>query len=81
MSEITLYQESQVKEGREAGDLWSRLQVDIDMCIQSYERRVPADVRAEYDHLYDEIVRQLAQGDASKLGAEAPTTTSRAAKR
>ena len=78
VSEIKLYQETEVVEGRAAGDLWSRLQQDIDMCIQSYEKRVPEEVRAQFDHLYDEFVRQLAEGDATKLGADAPKTTARA---
>ncbi|MCL2725518.1 MAG: hypothetical protein FWD69_13885 [Polyangiaceae bacterium] len=75
VGEIKLYHESDVADGRVAKDLWRRLRRDIDMCIQAYEKRVPADVRDRFDYLYDEIVRQLAEGDPSKLGADAPTCT------
>lgn len=79
VSEIKLYQEVEVVEGRAADDLWTRLRQDIDMCIATYERRVPEEVRAQFDHLYDELVRQLAEGDPAKMGADAPTTTARQA--
>ena len=77
VSEIKLYQEAEVVAGRADHDLWSRLQADIDMCIATYERRVPEEVRLQFDHLYDELVRQLAEGDAAKMGKDAPTTTAR----
>ncbi len=77
VSEIKLYREDDVKAGRAAKDLWSRLQADISLCIQTYEKRVPEDVRVRFDYLYDELVRQLAEGDPAKLGADAPTSTAR----
>jgi hypothetical protein len=76
VSEIKLYKEADVAAGRAAKDLWKRLGNEINLCIQTYEKRVAEDVRAEFDYLYDELVRQLAEGDASKLGPDAPTSTS-----
>ena len=72
VSEIKLYREADVKAGREAGDLWRRLQSDIIMALQMFEKRVDQDVRDRFDYFYDELVRQLAAGDASKLGIDAP---------
>jgi hypothetical protein len=72
VSEIKLYHEDEVKAGREAKDLWKRLSVDIGLATQTYEKRVDKEVRERFDYLYDEILRQLAEGDADKLGPEAP---------
>jgi hypothetical protein len=69
VSEIKLYNEKLVVEGRAAGDLYARLKDSIDQSLVAFERRVPEAVRAEFDYMHDELVRQLAEGDASKLGA------------
>jgi hypothetical protein len=68
VSEIKLYNEKLVAEGLAAGDLYTRLKDSIDQSVVVYRRRVPEAVRAEFDYLHDELVRQLAGGDASKLG-------------
>jgi hypothetical protein len=68
VSEIKLYNEKLVVEGRAAGDLYTRLKDPIDQSVVVFERRVPEAVRAEFDYMHDELVRQLAGGDASKLG-------------
>ncbi|HKQ71441.1 MAG TPA: hypothetical protein VJT73_18985, partial [Polyangiaceae bacterium] len=72
VSEIVLYHEADVAAGRVAKDLWTRLSKDIKLCIESYEKRVPKEVRDQHDHLYDEFVRQLAESDPEKLGPHAP---------
>lgn len=72
VSEIKLYHEDEVKAGREAKDLWKRLTADIGLATQTFEKRVDKEVRERFDYLYDEILRQLAEGDASKLGPDAP---------
>ena len=79
VSEIKLYHEDEVKLGREKGDLWTRLQADLVMAQQTFEKRVDKEVRERFDYLYDEIVRQLAEGDASKLGSHAPQKKTAAA--
>jgi hypothetical protein len=68
VSEIKLYNEKLVAEGRAAGDLYARLKDSIDQSLVAFERRVPEAVRAEFDYMHDELVRQLAEGDARKLG-------------
>lgn len=72
VSEIKLYHEDEVKAGREAKDLWKRLMTDIGLATQTFEKRVDKEVRDRFDYLYDEILRQLAEGDVSKLGPDAP---------
>jgi hypothetical protein len=72
VSEIILYREADVRAGRTAKDLGARLRPDIRLCLETYEKRVPKDVRERFDYLYDEILRQLAEGDPEKLGADKP---------
>ena len=55
-------------EGLAAGNLYAKLDDPIDQAISLYEQRVPKDVRAACDYLHEELTRQLAAGDASKLG-------------
>jgi hypothetical protein len=69
VSEIKLYNEKLVAEGLAAGDLYIRLKEPIDQSVLLFERRVPEAVRAEFDYMDYELVRQLAGGDASKLGS------------
>jgi hypothetical protein len=72
VSEIKLYNENAVAEGRAKGDLYPRLKKDIDRSYDSYGQRIGEDVRAQFDYLYDELVRQLCEGDPSRLGPGAP---------
>jgi hypothetical protein len=75
VSEIVLYRKAEVLEGRKAKDLWSSLKPDIKLCVTTYEQRVPKEVREQFDYLYDEFVRQLAEGDPDKLGPNWPRPT------
>jgi hypothetical protein len=68
VSEIKLYNEKLVAEGLAAGDLYTHLKDPIDQSVVVFQRRVPEAVRAEFDYMHDELVRQLAGGDTSKLG-------------
>jgi hypothetical protein len=68
VSDIKLYNPDAVAKGVAAGDLYARLKDSIDQAVVLYESRLPETVRAEFDYLQDELVRQLAGGDASKLG-------------
>lgn len=72
VNEIKLYQEEDVKAGVEHKDLWARLRTTFHMAIDTYDSRVDQEVRDTFDYLYDEIVKQLANGDPSNLGADAP---------
>jgi hypothetical protein len=67
VSEIKLYHESDVVAGRRDRDLASRLGGEISRARVLYEQRVPAVVRNRADYFRDELVRTLANGDATLL--------------
>ena len=68
-SEIKLYNEGAVREGREHGNLYFRLREDIERGRRLYEERVPADVRGDEDYYYEELVDVLAGGRPEALGS------------
>jgi hypothetical protein len=68
ISEIKLYNEKKVDEGRAASDLYERLKDDIERSRQVYNERTPEYVRRENDFFKDELVRILADGRAAALG-------------
>lgn len=72
VSEIKLYNEQKVKDGRAQGNLYERLREDIDRSRQMYDKRVAPPVAARYDYFHQELVNTLAEGDAAKLGEEYP---------
>ena len=72
VSEIKLYNEQKVAEGRRNSDLYDRLKEDIDRSRQMYEKRVTSNVATRFDYFYDELVNTLAEGDAAKLGTDHP---------
>jgi hypothetical protein len=70
VSEIKLYNEAKVTEGRKTRDIYERLKEDIERGRQMYMDRVPAPVRDASDYFQDELVRILAGGDAAALGPQ-----------
>lgn len=72
VSEIKLYNEQKVKEGRNDGNIYDRLREDIDRSRQMYDKRVAPPVAARHDYFHQELVNTLAEGDTSKLGAGYP---------
>ncbi|HEX7996974.1 MAG TPA: hypothetical protein VF528_01055 [Pyrinomonadaceae bacterium] len=72
VSEIKLYNEQKVQEGRSQGDIYERLREDIDRSRQMYDKRVAPPVAARYDYFHQELVNTLAEGDAGKLGNDYP---------
>ena len=68
VSEIKLYNESKVNEGRRNKDIYERLKDDIERGRQMYTDRVPGNVRESTNYFFDELVRILAGGDAAALG-------------
>lgn len=68
VSEIKLYNEAKVTEGRKAKDLHSRLKEDIERGRQMYHDRISPALRNNTNYFHDELVRLLAGGDASALG-------------
>jgi hypothetical protein len=72
VSEIKLYNEHHVLEGRENRDLYLRLKRDIDRSREMYEKRVSAQVSRRIDYFHDEIIRILGDNDPSTLGSDYP---------
>jgi len=72
VSEIKLYNETKVREGRDAGDIYGRLREDIDRSRQMYDKRVHPSVAPRYDYFHHELVSTLAEGDTARLGADYP---------
>jgi len=72
VSEIKLYNEPKVQEGRNKGDLYDRLRDDIDRSRQMYDKRVAPPVAARHDYFHQELVNTLAEGDPAKLGMSYP---------
>ena len=68
VSEIKLYNERAVREGRAQRNLYKRLKGEIDLSRQMYEQRIPEAVRAGSDFLREELVRILADGRPEALG-------------
>jgi len=68
VSEIKLYNEAKVDQGRKNKDIYERLKEDIDRSRQMYDERIGEDVRKSSNYFYDELVRILADGDAGALG-------------
>jgi hypothetical protein len=67
VSEIKLYHQDAVMEGRRDRDLAARLGGEIARARVMYDQRVPPEVRQHADHFHDELVRTLADGDAGLL--------------
>jgi hypothetical protein len=72
VSEIKLYNEHHVVEGRENRDLYLRLKRDIDRSREMYEKRVSPNVSRKIDYFHDEIIRILGDNDPSSLGSDYP---------
>lgn len=72
VSEIKLYNERRVVEGREHRDIYIRLKRDIDRSREMYEKRVSPSVSRKIDYFHDEIIRILGDNDSSSLGSDYP---------
>lgn len=72
VSEIKLYNEQRVKEGRDGNDLYDRLREAIDRSREMYDKRVQPPVAAKFDYFHYELVSNLAEGDSNKLGTTYP---------
>lgn len=68
VSEIRLFHEPAVHQGRREGNLLQRLAPQIEKARAAYNDRVPVGVRGESDFFHQELVRTLAGGDATLLG-------------
>jgi hypothetical protein len=68
VTEIKLYNEETVEEGRRAHNVYVRLKEDIERSRQIYEDRIDAGVRDQKDYFQEALVRILAAGDPTALG-------------
>lgn len=75
VSEIKLYNENKVTEGRAQNDLYPRLREYIDRSREMYDKRVKPEVAQKFDYFHHELVNTLAEGDAGKLGNSYPGAT------
>ena len=69
VSEIKLYNEAKVSDGRESGEIYEVLREAIDRSREMYDKRVQPDVASKFDYFHYELVNNLAEGDEEKLGA------------
>ena len=69
VSELLLYNEDLVILGRKQRDIYSPLRDEIDRSRLAYDQRVPRSVSATVDYFREEMVRTLAGGDPTVLGA------------
>jgi hypothetical protein len=75
VSEIKLYNEQKVVEGRSESDLYQRLREYIDRSREMYDKRVRPEVAQRYDYFHNELVSTLAEGEEAKLGSAYPGAT------
>jgi len=68
VSEIRLFHEPAVNEGRRHRNLLTRLAPEIEKARQAYNEQVPAGVRTHTDYFHQELIKTLAGGDATLLG-------------
>ena len=68
ISEIKLYNEAKVQQGRQKRGIYNMLRDDIERSRQLYSERVSSDVRDATNYFNDELIRILADGDAGALG-------------
>ncbi len=69
VDEIKLYNQAKVAEGRKNKDLYDRLKDDIEKSRGTFQKRYGNSAAAGADYFSQEIVRSLAEDDASIMGA------------
>lgn len=72
VSEIKLYNDQKLREGRQEHDVYDRLRDAIDRSRDMYEKRVKPAVSSRFDYFHYELVSTLAEGDVTKLGPTYP---------
>ena len=72
VEEIKLYNQPRVDEGKQHKDLYDRLKVDIEKSRSTYDKRYAESAVASADYFTQELIRILADNDASLMGAGFP---------
>jgi hypothetical protein len=68
VSELKLYNEEEIEEGRRAGNIYRYLKDAIERSRTMYDERIDDRVRTEADYFREELIRSIAGGDAKLLG-------------
>ena len=68
VSEIKLYNEAKVQQGRQQRGIYAMMKDDIERSRQLYSERVTSNIRERTNYFDEELVRILADGDAAALG-------------
>src|SRR3984957_19463400 len=68
VDEIKLYNQAKVAEGRRNKDLYDRLKEDIDKSRATFSKRYGSTAAASVDYFQREVIRSLAEDDASVMG-------------
>ena len=74
VSEIKLYNEAKVQQGRTNNGIYNLMRDDIERSRQLYKERVPEPIRSRTNYFNDELIRILADGDASAMGQSLPAS-------
>jgi hypothetical protein len=69
VDEIKLYNQAKVAEGRRNKDLYDRLKDDIEKSRSTYQKRYGTTAAASGEYFHQELLRSLAEDDASVMGA------------
>jgi hypothetical protein len=69
VDEIKLYNQAKVSEGRRHKDLYDRLKADIEKSRSTYQKRYGSTSADSGNYFQREVVRSLAEDDASVMGA------------
>ncbi|HWZ43898.1 MAG TPA: hypothetical protein VNW97_10490 [Candidatus Saccharimonadales bacterium] len=72
VDEIKLYNQAKVSEGRQNRDLYGRLREDIEKSRATYEKRYGESPAGPSNYFSQELVRILADNDATLMGAGFP---------
>jgi hypothetical protein len=72
ISEIKLYNEEELKAGRENHDIYRRLQKQIDEGREIYMQRMSGKSLNGRDYFHEELIRILSDNDAARMGASYP---------
>jgi hypothetical protein len=68
VDEIKLYNQDKVAAGRSNKDLYNRLREDIEKSKSTYDKRYGSTAAASGDYFNRELIRSLAEDDASLMG-------------
>lgn len=68
VAEIKLYNQQEVESARKAGNIYQQLKSEIDRARKMYDDRIAFDGTLRTDYFYEELAKDLAGGDETKLG-------------